>query len=162
MKTKTPLLIIYLAASGFVPGVAFAEDKPVLDEAAAAVPAVAPPAEAMPAGDKPVTETPVTDKPAAEDLSTPEGKSLTEEGELIVPEEIVSKPILNRMELGIGYVSDDAYKFGRYNGLQEEGPFLIGNIDVEEFYEDGRFWNIHATNLGLDSRYLRSGRRLPG
>ena len=135
MKRKTPLLIIYLAASGLVSGAAFAEDKPVEDQAAA--------------------EAPVTDKPAAEDLSTPEGKSLTEEGDLIVPEEIVSKPILNRMELGIGYVSDDAYKFGRYNGLQEEGPFLIGNIDVEEFYEDGRFWNIHATNLGLDSRYLR-------
>ena len=150
MKRKTPLLIIYLAASGLVPGVVFAEDKPELDEAAAAVPAVA-----LPAEDQPVTETPVIDKPAAEDLSTPEGKSLTEEGELIVPEEIVSKPILNRMELGIGYVSDDAYKFGRYNGLQEEGPFLIGNIDVEKFYEDGRFWNIHATDLGLESRYLR-------
>ena len=167
MKTRTPLLIIYLATFGLVSGTALAEDKtgdvqvtgdvpadelttteiqPVeataIDEAAA---------EAQPEG----AGKPATDRPAAEDLATEEGKSLTEEGELLVPVEIVSKPILRDMELGIGYVSDDAYKFGRYNGLQKKGPFIIGDIDVEEFYEDGRFWNIHGTNLGLESRYLR-------
>ncbi len=135
MKRKTSLLIFYLAASGFVPGVAFAEDKP---------------AEAQPAADKAVT-----DKPSAEDLSTLEDKSLTEEGELIVPEEFISRPIRNEIELGLGYVSDDAYKFGRYNGLQTKGPYLVGDIRVREFYEDGEFWRIRGTNLGLESRYLR-------
>jgi MtrB/PioB family decaheme-associated outer membrane protein len=118
MKRKTSLLIIYLAASGvmpgFVPGIAFAEDKPVT-----------------------------------------EGPSLTEEGEPIVPEEIISDPIHNEIELGIGYVSDDAYKFGRYNGMQEKGPFVIGDINIREFYDDGRFWRVRGTNLGLESRYLR-------
>ncbi len=155
MKRNTPLLIIYLAISGLVSGAAFAEDKPgedqgTVDASAEGVPAEEESVEVQPAADKPIS-----DRPAAEDLSTPEGKSLTEEGELIVPEEIVSKRILNEMELGIGYVSDDAYKFGRYNGLQKRGPFVIGNIDIEEFYEDGRFWNVHGTNLGLESRYLR-------
>lgn len=73
----------------------------------------------------------------------------------LVPEEFISEPAHNEIELGIGYVTDDAYKFGRYNGLQTEGWFVIGDIDTERFSEDGRFWNIHGTNLGLESRYLR-------
>lgn len=118
MKRKTSLLIIYLAASGVMPGLvagtAFAEDKPIT-----------------------------------------EGPSLTEQGEPIVPEDIISEPIHNEIEIGIGYVSDDAYKFGRYNGMYEKGPFVIGDINIREFDEDGRFWRVRGTNLGLESRYLR-------
>ena len=84
-----------------------------------------------------------------------EDKPLPEEEELLVPEEFISKPVLNEIELGIGYVSDDAYKFGRYNGLQTKGAFLVGDIKVRKFEEDGRFWSVRATNLGLESRYLR-------
>jgi len=121
MKTKTSLLIIYLATTGLVSGEGYAEDKPAKDDAF----------------------------PAAED------KSITEEGEPLVPVEFISTPITNRIELGIGYVSDDAYKFGRYNGLQTQGPYLIGDIKTRKFYEDGRFWSLRGTNLGLESRYLR-------
>jgi len=84
-----------------------------------------------------------------------EDKPLSEEEEPLVPEEFISKPILNEIELGLGYVSDDAYKFGRYNGLQKQGAFFIGDIKIREFDEDGRFWSIRGTNLGLESRYLR-------
>ena len=84
-----------------------------------------------------------------------EDEAVTEDTPPLVPEEIISEPVYNEIELGIGYVSDDAYKFGRYNGLQTKGAFLLGNIDAEEFHEDGHFWNIHGTNLGLESRYLR-------
>lgn len=77
------------------------------------------------------------------------------EEEPLVPEAFISEPMYSEIELGIGYVSDDAYKFGRYNGLQTEGWFVIGDIDTEKFSEDGRFWNMHGTNLGLESRYLR-------
>ena len=126
MKKQTPLLILYLAASGFISAVVFAEE--------------------LPATDKPAEEEPA---PIAEDIS------LTEEGKPLVPEEIISKPILNRIELGIGYVSDDAYRFGRYNGLQSKGPYVVGDIKARGFYEDGRFWSVRGTNLGLDSRYLR-------
>jgi MtrB/PioB family decaheme-associated outer membrane protein len=84
-----------------------------------------------------------------------EDPSSSEEEEPLVPEEFISKPILNEIELGLGYVSDDAYKFGRYNGLQTQGPFVIGDIKIREFDEDGRFWSVRGTNLGLESRYLR-------
>ena len=79
----------------------------------------------------------------------------SEEEEGLVPAEFISKPIFNEIELGLGYVSDDAYKFGRYSGLQTQGAFLVGNIKAREFDEDGRFWSVRATNLGLESRYLR-------
>jgi MtrB/PioB family decaheme-associated outer membrane protein len=129
MKRKTSLLIIYLAASGLMSGAVFAEDKPAEGSA-------------------------IEGELSAEEKSILESKSLTEEGEPIVPEEIISRPVLSEIDLGIGYISDDAYKFGRYNGLQTKGPFVIGSIDAEGFYEDGRFWRIHGTNLGLESRYL--------
>lgn len=77
------------------------------------------------------------------------------DSEPIVPDAFISEPVYSEIELGIGYVSDDAYKFGRYNGLQTKGPFLAGEIDTERFNENGRFWSIHGTRLGLESRYLR-------
>ncbi len=125
MKTKTSLLFIYLATTAFVPGAAFAEDQPATDK---------------PAEDKPV---------AAESLS------FSEEDEPLVPLAFLSEPVLNKIELGIGYVSDDSFKFGRYNGLQTKGPYIIGDINIREFYRDGQFWSIRGTNLGLESRYLR-------
>ena len=79
----------------------------------------------------------------------------SEEEEPLVPAEFISKPIINEIELGLGYVSDDAYKFGRYNGLQTQGAFLVGDIKARSFDEDGRFWSVRGTNLGLESRYLR-------
>ena len=91
----------------------------------------------------------------AEDKPVTEGPSLTEKGEPIIPEEIISDPIHNEIEIGIGYVSDDAYKFGRYNGMYEKGPFVVGDINIRDFYDDGRFWRVRGTNLGLESRYLR-------
>ncbi|NNJ96260.1 MAG: MtrB/PioB family decaheme-associated outer membrane protein [Gammaproteobacteria bacterium] len=81
--------------------------------------------------------------------------SKDEEGELIVPERIVSEPVKSKVELGIGYVSDDAYRFGRYNGLQTKGAFLVGDIDSRKFFEDGRFYHARGTRLGLESRYFR-------
>ena len=84
------------------------------------------------------------------------------EAEPLVPEEIISTPILSKIELGIGYVSDDAYRFGRYNGLQTKGAFLLGDLKAREFYEDGHFWSIRGTNLGLESRYLRLAGGLQG
>ncbi len=167
MKRKTSLLIFYLAATAIVSSAALAEDNPAAEQGAAAVPSEGQTAIDIPPGvdgaaqaqtgteEKPASETLEAEQKKAEETGIPIGKSLSEEGELIVPEEIVSEQILNEIELGIGYVSDDAYKFGRYNGLQQKGPFFIGNIDIEAFYEDGRFWSVHGTNLGLESRYLR-------
>ncbi len=81
--------------------------------------------------------------------------SRDEEGELLLPASIVSEPVKSTVELGIGYVSDDAYRFGRYNGLQTKGPFLVADFDSKKFFEDGHFYHARGINLGLESRYFR-------
>ena len=58
-------------------------------------------------------------------------------------------------ELGVGYVEDDAFRFGRYTGLTDEGPFVIAGADAEGWTDAGRRLQLEAENLGLDSRYLR-------
>ena len=67
----------------------------------------------------------------------------------------LAEPTTNEVEFGINYLSDDAYHFGRYNGMAEEGPYLIGNVKAQSYDEDAAFWKLRGTNLGLDSRYLR-------
>ena len=62
---------------------------------------------------------------------------------------------INEIDFGIGYVSDDSWKFGRYNGLYQKGPFLIGDILTQDINEEGEYWWVRGTNLGLESRYFR-------
>lgn len=61
----------------------------------------------------------------------------------------------NDIEFGVGYVSDTAWKFGQYNGLQDEGAYGILDIHYMDTNEDAGFMEIRGTNLGLESRYLR-------
>lgn len=58
-------------------------------------------------------------------------------------------------ELGVGYVEDDAFRFGRYTGLDDDGAFVIGGANAAGWTDSGRRLEVEATNLGLDSRYLR-------
>jgi len=58
------------------------------------------------------------------------------------------------VDLGLGYVSEDSFKFGEYNGLNEEGGFLIGNAALRSRGENASYWNVDAENLGLDTRSL--------
>jgi MtrB/PioB family decaheme-associated outer membrane protein len=62
----------------------------------------------------------------------------------------------NEVEIGVGYVDDDSYKFGDYTGLHEKGPYFIGNFWLHG-REDGtaRFWRFSGTNIGLRSRNLQ-------
>lgn len=57
--------------------------------------------------------------------------------------------------LGSGYVTDDSAKFGDFTGLEEDGAFLVGGIDVRYLGERGNEWSLEAVDLGLDSRSLR-------
>lgn len=62
----------------------------------------------------------------------------------------------SEVELGVGYVSDDSYKFGDYKGLQDEGGYLIGNVDLNKRGDDNAsYLQIVGSNLGLDSRNIR-------
>lgn len=58
------------------------------------------------------------------------------------------------VEVGVGDVSDDSFKFGDYTGLNEEGAYFIGNADLRYRGEDARYWDLTAEDLGLDSRAL--------
>lgn len=59
------------------------------------------------------------------------------------------------LELGPGYVSADSFKFGEYTGLNQQGGFVLGNADARyRRSEDAAYFDMSATNLGLDSRAL--------
>jgi len=75
--------------------------------------------------------------------------------EVDLTQDMLAVPSVNEIELGVGYVGDDAYHFGRYNGLTDQGPYVIGNLRAKDYTEGGGFWRLRGTNLGLDSRYLR-------
>jgi MtrB/PioB family decaheme-associated outer membrane protein len=62
----------------------------------------------------------------------------------------------NQVEAGVGYVSQDSFKFGEYNGLFNKGFYGIFNFDVRGggTYDsnDPTRWRITGTDLGLDTR----------
>jgi MtrB/PioB family decaheme-associated outer membrane protein len=63
-----------------------------------------------------------------------------------------------KADLGVGAVSDSSFKFGEYNGLQNSGPFGIGNFDLRggaSYDSKSTFrWQMKGTNLGLENRSL--------
>jgi len=58
------------------------------------------------------------------------------------------------VELGIGYVTDDAYRFGNQTGLNDKGPYFIGNASVHYQDKAANYWDFEARNFGTDSRWL--------
>lgn len=58
------------------------------------------------------------------------------------------------LTLGAGRVSDDSFKFGEYNGLNEEGGYLIADGNLRYRNEDAYYLDLSASELGLDSRSL--------
>ncbi len=58
------------------------------------------------------------------------------------------------VELGVGNVSDKSFKFGEYNGLNEDGAFGIVNGNARYRDEDANFMNLSVQDLGLDSRSI--------
>ena len=58
------------------------------------------------------------------------------------------------VDVGFGYVSEDSFKFGEYNGLYQKGGYLIGDAALRARGEDANYWNVDASNLGLDTRSL--------
>src|SRR5262245_25858647 len=58
--------------------------------------------------------------------------------------------------VGIGYASDDARRFGQYNGINEDG--FYGLIDLNWVRRDdgtGTWTRLFGRNVGLDDRQLR-------
>jgi len=69
------------------------------------------------------------------------------------------------VEAGVGWVSEDSFQFGEYTGLDESGPYFIGNVEATmRAPYDGdstAYFELRGNNLGLDSRsvYLEGGRQ---
>lgn len=64
------------------------------------------------------------------------------------------EPWFLEIETGLGFVTNDSYKFGEYNGFNEKGAFLILDVDAMFRDEDANYFDIKAENLGLDTRRL--------
>jgi MtrB/PioB family decaheme-associated outer membrane protein len=67
--------------------------------------------------------------------------------------------VQSEAEIGIGSVSRDSYRFGRYTGLEEQGAFGVLDIEIRRrgSYDgdSARYWNFSGSNLGLTSRGAR-------
>ena len=80
----------------------------------------------------------------------------------ILPGVVVSqgttRPVLGNLEFGLGYNSEDSYKFGEYTGLKDNGIFALGSIDLSSVFpydtDNNHYWKLSGSNLGLDSRQL--------
>jgi MtrB/PioB family decaheme-associated outer membrane protein len=63
-----------------------------------------------------------------------------------------------RVQGGVGGVSSGSFKFGEYNGLENSGPFGIGNLDLRGGApydsKDTWRWRLQGSNLGLENRNL--------
>lgn len=60
------------------------------------------------------------------------------------------------IEVGGGYVDKDNGNFGKYNGLNEEGGYLLLDGDLKARDDLSATWmRLRARNLGLDNRELR-------
>lgn len=82
------------------------------------------------------------DEPTAPAMSEAQIRDLTE--------------IRSVVEIGIGFVTQDSFRFGKFNGLEDDGPYGVFNLD---YYKRGAwdgdsadYVRIRADNLGLDSR----------
>ncbi|MFN9737981.1 MAG: MtrB/PioB family decaheme-associated outer membrane protein [Pseudomonadota bacterium] len=64
--------------------------------------------------------------------------------------------ITSMVEVGLGFLSDDAFRYGRYTGLTDEGVFAVLGFDIFKRGawdgDDPTWWRAQAENLGLDSR----------
>ncbi len=56
------------------------------------------------------------------------------------------------LQLGLGYTSDDNFRFGEYSGLEEDGPTLIGTLQWKDYSKADSHWDIRLQDLGLPTR----------
>jgi MtrB/PioB family decaheme-associated outer membrane protein len=70
------------------------------------------------------------------------------------------------VEVGVGAVTSDSYKFGEYNGLQRKGAYAIGGFSLSGggLYDSNSVsrWSLLGTELGLDTRQVQGDFREQG
>jgi MtrB/PioB family decaheme-associated outer membrane protein len=64
----------------------------------------------------------------------------------------------NKVELGLQNVNNSNAKFGEYNGLNQSGTSVIGNVDLRggaSYDSNSAFrWSVSGRNLGLENRSI--------
>lgn len=76
-----------------------------------------------------------------------------------VEAETEDQPVIeDEISIGLYYLDDDSYRFGKFTGLTDEGfePAVDFRIDRRPQYDSGETtrWSIQGWRLGLDSRRL--------
>jgi MtrB/PioB family decaheme-associated outer membrane protein len=65
----------------------------------------------------------------------------------------------NEFTIGLYYLDDDSYRYGKYTGLTDEGFYLLGDFRIEKRPEwdgdDTRRWRVQGWRLGLESRRIQ-------
>jgi len=93
---------------------------------------------------------------ATEEMAAEEG--MEEEGMLEEVGEELPPLYTSEIEFGVLYNSEDSFMFGQFSGLEDEGFYAIGNIDIRKRSVigdgDNDYWELYGTNLGLDSRSI--------
>lgn len=61
------------------------------------------------------------------------------------------------LSVGAGYWSDDRPRWGVYDGMSEQGPYLLLDGKLSQRNDEtGTWFKLDASNLGLDSREIRA------
>ena len=67
-------------------------------------------------------------------------------------------PVANEISIGLYYLGDDAYRYGKYSGLTDEGTEALLDFRLEKrpVWDSGDTvrWRLQGWRLGLDSRRL--------
>ena len=64
-------------------------------------------------------------------------------------------------DIGPGYASDASPKFADYRGIEDNGTFISIDGDIHYLDKQGKYFDLYAKDLGIDSRQLemRGGRQ---
>ena len=57
-------------------------------------------------------------------------------------------------DFGLGYLTDDSLRFGDYRGTEKKGAYAAVDGDLHFRDLDGRYLDLYASDLGLDSRQI--------
>ncbi len=62
--------------------------------------------------------------------------------------------VSGEVELGVGYLDDSAWRYGKYSGLIDQGFEGLVNLNLSSRSDDGTYWRAGGEDLGLDNRHL--------
>lgn len=73
-------------------------------------------------------------------------------------QEAALSPVANEVSLGLYYSDEDAYRYGKYSGLTDDGLYPLVDFRLEKRpdweSDDTVRWRLQGWRLGLDSRRL--------